>query len=272
MHLSSTFTPSRPLVLVGAGKMGGALLAGWLHHGLAPRAAVVVDPSPAALSPVGVAVSPGPPAGVKARVLVVAVKPQVITDVLPTLRPLVDRDTIVVSIAAGTSLKTLGAGLGSDAAIVRAMPNTPAQVGKGVTGCFANARVSKDGRALVETLLAAVGDVLWVEKESLIDSVTAISGSGPAYVFHMVEAMAAAGSALGLDKESAMRLARGTVVGSAELLAKSDLPAATLRENVTSPKGTTAAALKVLMGRGGLTALMKKATAAARARARELAG
>lgn len=271
MSLASAFTPDRPLVLIGAGKMGGALLAGWLKQGLAPRAAVIVDPAPGHLPPVGVAVSPHVPDGVIARVIVIAIKPQIIADVLPTLRPLIDRDTVVVSIAAGTSLKGLAAGLGN-AAIVRAMPNTPAQVGKGVTAAFGNPRVSRSAQTLVDALLAAVGDVIWVEKESLIDSATAVSGSGPAYVFHMVEALAAAGVAVGLDEQEAMRLARGTVVGAGELLAQSDLPAATLRENVTSPNGTTAEALKVLMGRSGLTALMKKAVAAARKRARELAG
>jgi pyrroline-5-carboxylate reductase len=208
---------------------------------------------------------------VTAKVIVVAVKPQVIADVLPGLRPMIGRDSIVLSIAAGATLANLKAGLG-DAAIVRSIPNTPAQVGRGVTAAIANARAGRAARKLVGELLEAVGDVVWVEKEALIDAATAVSGSGPAYVFHMVEALAAAGVAAGFDKDSATRLARGTVVGAAELLHQSDLSAETLRQNVTSPKGTTAAALKILMGRSGLTPLMKKAVAAARKRSRELSG
>jgi pyrroline-5-carboxylate reductase len=177
----------------------------------------------------------------------------------------------VLSIAAGTTLKNLKAGLG-DAAIVRSIPNTPAQVGRGVTVAIANARVAGAERALVTRLLEAVGDVIWVDKEGMIDAATAVSGSGPAYVFHMVEALAAAAVAAGFDKPSAERLARATVTGAGELLHQSDLPAGTLRQNVTSPKGTTEAALTILMGKGGLTPLMKKAVAAARKRSRELSG
>ena len=269
----SAFTSAGPLVLVGAGKMGGALLKGWLDRGLDPGAVVVIDPSPppdsaAWLKSARIAAHGSPPA-VAARVIVVAVKPQVIAEVLPTLRPLVGAGTIALSIAAGTTLKNLRTGLG-DVAIVRSIPNTPAQVGRGVTVAIANAAVDKAGRALVGELLAAVGDVIWVDKESLIDAATAVSGSGPAYVFHMVEALASAAVAVGFDRETAARLARATVVGAGELLHRSDLPADVLRQNVTSPKGTTAAALKVLMGRGGLTPLMKKAVAAARKRSREL--
>ena len=190
---------------------------------------------------------------------------------LPGLRALVGNDTVVLSIAAGTTLKNLKAGLG-DVAIVRSIPNTPAQVGRGITVAIANARVDKAATALVTTLLEAVGAVIWVDKEGMIDSATAVSGSGPAYVFHMVEALAAAAVSVGFDKESADRLARATVEGAGELLHQSDLSADVLRQNVTSPKGTTAAALKVLMGRSGLTPLMKKAVAAARKRSRELAG
>lgn len=271
----SAFTPVRPLVLVGAGKMGSALLKGWLDRGLDRKAVVAVDPAPppesaAWLRSIGVVARSAPPA-VAARVIVIAVKPQVIAAVLPTLRPLIGEDTVALSIAAGTTLKNLRAGLG-DMAIVRSIPNTPAQVGRGVTVAIADARVDKAGRALVGELLAAVGDVIWVDRETLINSATAVSGSGPAYVFHMVEALAASAVAVGFDKEAAARLARGTVVGAGELLRQSDLPAEVLRQNVTSPKGTTAAALKVLMGRGGLTSLMKKAVAAARKRSRELKG
>jgi pyrroline-5-carboxylate reductase len=275
MPLSASFSASNPLVLVGAGKMGGALLAGWLDRGLKPRAALVIDPAPPAdsvafLAGKKIAVHAAPPAGVKAGLIVVAVKPQVIAEILPGLRPLIGPGTIVLSVAAGTTLKNLKAGVG-DCAIVRTSPNTPAQVGRGVTVAIANAMVDEAGRALVTELLQSVGKVIWVEKEGLIDSATAVSGSGPAYVFHMVEALTAAAVSVGFDKASAETLARATVEGAGELLYRSDLSAEILRQNVTSPKGTTAAALKVLMGRGGLTPLMKKAVAAARKRSRELA-
>ncbi len=275
MSLAFAFSPTQRLALVGAGKMGGALLKGWLDNGLDKRAVLVVDPAPppdsvAFLAEAGLKAEVAPPAGVTAKVIVVAVKPQIIADVLPTLRPLVARDTIVLSIAAGTTLKQLAAGVG-DIAVVRSIPNTPAQVGRGITVAIANARTDKAAKALVTTLLEAVGDVIWVDKEGMIDSATAVSGSGPAYVFHMVEALAAAAVSVGFDKDAAAKLARATVEGAGELLYQSDLGADVLRENVTSPKGTTAAALKVLMGRPGLTALMKKAVAAARKRSRELA-
>jgi pyrroline-5-carboxylate reductase len=275
MTLAFSFSPTARLALVGAGKMGGALLKGWLDNGLDKRSALVIDPMPpqdtvAFLKEMGIAVQSAVPADVTARVIVVAVKPQIIGDVLPTLRPLVGRDTVVLSIAAGTTLKQLAAGIG-DIAIVRSIPNTPAQVGRGITVAIANARADRNARALVTTLLEAVGEVVWVEKEGMIDSATAVSGSGPAYIFHMVEALAAAAVSVGFDKESAAKLARATVEGAGELLYQSPLGADVLRENVTSPKGTTAAALKVLMGRGGLTPLMKKAVAAARKRSRELA-
>jgi pyrroline-5-carboxylate reductase len=275
MTLAFAFSPTARLALIGAGKMGGALLKGWLDNGLDRRAALVIDPMPppdsvAVLKAAGVPIAAEVPAGVTAKVIVVAVKPQIIADVLPTLRPLVGRDTVVLSIAAGTTLKQLAAGIG-DIAIVRSIPNTPAQVGRGITVAIANARADRNARALVTTLLEAVGQVVWVEKEGMIDSATAVSGSGPAYIFHMVEALAAAAVSVGFDKESAAKLARATVEGAGELLYQSPLGADVLRENVTSPKGTTAAALKVLMGRGGLTPLMKKAVAAARKRSRELA-
>jgi len=271
----SAFSARRPLVLVGAGKMGSALLKGWLARGLKPKAALVIDPAPppdsvAFLAEAKIAAHAAPPAGVRAGLIVVAVKPQIIGDVLPALRSLVGPDTIVLSVAAGTTLKNLKSGLG-DCAIVRTIPNTPAQVGRGVTVAIGNDRVDAAARALVTGLLESVGAVIWVEKEALIDSATAVSGSGPAYVFHMVEALAAAAVAVGFDREAAEKLARATVEGAGELLYRSDLSATTLRENVTSPKGTTAAALKVLMARGGLTPLMKKAVAAARKRSRELA-
>jgi pyrroline-5-carboxylate reductase len=276
MSLASTFSASSPLVLVGAGKMGGALLKGWLDNGLDKRAVVVVDPAPPAdsiamLAQSGLRAQSAAPAGTKAKVIIVAVKPQIIADVLPTLRPLIANGTVALSIAAGTTLKQLKSGLG-DIAIVRSIPNTPAQVGRGVTVAIANPRVDVGAKNLVTALMEAVGAVIWVNKETMIDSATAVSGSGPAYVFHMVEALAAAAVSVGFDKAAAEKLARATVEGAGELLHQSDLSAEVLRQNVTSPKGTTAAALKVLMSRPGLTGLMKKAVAAARKRSRELAG
>ncbi|HVY21569.1 MAG TPA: pyrroline-5-carboxylate reductase [Bauldia sp.] len=276
MTLAFSFSPTSRLALVGAGKMGGALLKGWLDNGLDKRSVLVVDPAPPPdsvdfLAQAGISVHPSVPGGATAKVIVIAVKPQIIADVLPALRPLIGRDTIALSIAAGTTLKQLGAGVG-DIAVVRSIPNTPAQVGRGITVAIANPRVDKAAQALVTTLLEAVGEVVWVDKEGMIDSATAVSGSGPAYVFHMVEALAAAAVSVGFDKTAAEKLARATVEGAGELLYQSDLGADVLRQNVTSPKGTTAAALKVLMARGGgLTPLMKKAVAAARKRSRELA-
>ena len=274
--LSSAFSPKSPLVLVGAGKMGAALLKGWLDGGLDRKAVVVVDPAPPAdsaafLAAAGIRETPVPLEGIKAKVIVVAVKPQIIGNILPGLRPLVGRGTVTLSIAAGTTLASLAAGIG-DSAIVRSIPNTPAQVGRGITAAIANDHVSTAGRALVTRLLQAVGEVVWVTDEDLINAVTAVSGSGPAYVFLLAECLAEAAVAAGLDGDSAARLARATVTGAGELLHRSDLPADQLRKNVTSPKGTTEAALKVLMARNGLAPLMKKAVAAAKKRSRELSG
>ncbi|NIJ40250.1 pyrroline-5-carboxylate reductase [Parvibaculum indicum] len=267
----------RPLVLVGAGKMGGALLSGWLDGGVAPGLVAIRDPhlpdEVAALAKergVRLDASIDDLAALKPAAVVLAVKPQAMPEVLPALRPLVAPETLFVSIAAGVGAGRLDELLGGGAAIVRAMPNTPASVGRGISGAFANPCVSEAQKALADGLLAAVGDAVWIEDEALMDAVTAISGSGPAYVFHMVEAMAGAGVALGLPEDTAMRLARATVSGAGEMLYRSDLDAGTLRRNVTSPGGTTAAALDVLMGGDALSELMKKAALAARDRGREL--
>jgi pyrroline-5-carboxylate reductase len=276
MSLSSVFSPSKPLALIGAGKMGSALMSGWLDNGLDANAALVFDPAPPddsrdLLKRAGIAVADRPGDTPTASAVVVAVKPQVIAAVLPDLRPLVGTDTITVSIAAGTTVANLEAGLGPTA-IVRAMPNTPAQVGRGITAAVANQRVDAAGKALVTALLQAVGDVVWVDDEGLIDAVTAVSGSGPAYVFLLAECLAEAGIEAGLPAEIAARLARATVSGAGELLRRSDLPPEQLRKNVTSPGGTTAAALEVLMGEGGLRPLMSRAVAAAKKRSQELSG
>jgi pyrroline-5-carboxylate reductase len=274
--LASAFSANRPLVLAGAGKMGGALLAGWLERGLKPAWVRVVDPQPpedsrAFLSVAGIRAEAAPPRGVTAHVLVVAVKPQAIDAILATLKPLVGKGTTVVSIAAGTTLGRLDAGLGP-AAIVRTMPNTPAQIGRGITAAVANGAVGNAGKALVTELLLAVGEVVWVGEEGLMDAVTAVSGSGPAYVFLLAECLAEAGVEAGLPREVAEQLARATVGGAGELLHRSDLSAAELRKNVTSPNGTTAAALEVLMAKDGLQPLLTRAIAAAAKRSRELAG
>ncbi|TPQ46184.1 pyrroline-5-carboxylate reductase [Prosthecomicrobium hirschii] len=265
-----------PLVLVGAGKMGGAMLAGWLENGLDPKGVVLIDPAPPPemaelIASRGMTHVTAPPSDLKAAVIVVAVKPQVADAVLPGLAGLVGPGTVVVSVAAGKTLERLEAGIGP-AAIVRSMPNTPAQVGRGITVAVANGRVTTPQKVLVTALLAAVGKVEWVAEEALIDAVTAVSGSGPAYVFHLVEAMAEAGRRAGLPDALAEKLARATVEGAGELLYQSPLDPATLRKNVTSPNGTTAAALAVLMGEAGLQPIMDAAVAAAARRSRELAG
>lgn len=267
---------SGPIVLVGAGNMGGAMLSGWLKSGIAGSSLLVLDTGPAPamaslLAENGVRHETAAPAGVQAGVLFIAVKPQVIDQVLPPLKGLVGPQTVVVSVAAGKTLANLESHLGP-AAMVRAMPNTPAMIGRGVTGAFANARVSQGQRDLVTSLLKVSGPVEWVGGEADIDAVTALSGSGPAYVFHLVECMAEAGRKLGLPADLAMRLARETVSGAGELLHQSPDDAARLRQNVTSPGGTTAAALAVLMAEDGMQPLFDKALAAARKRAGELAG
>jgi pyrroline-5-carboxylate reductase len=271
-HTLGDFSGS--LVLFGAGKMGGAMLEGWLALGLDPKKVVVIEPQPAseiaALVQRGVRLNPSGSVG-EATALVIAVKPQVAPEVLPPLRPYVGGSTVAVSIMAGRPLRFLEQTL-PGAAIVRAMPNTPAAIGRGMTVAVANAKVSGPQRELVNTLLSATGAVEWIGDEALMDAVTALSGSGPAYIFLLAEAMARAGAAAGLPPTLADTLARATVAGSGELLRRSALDAATLRQNVTSPGGTTAAALEVLMAKDGLVSLLTQAIAAATRRSRELAG
>ncbi|HEY6995813.1 MAG TPA: pyrroline-5-carboxylate reductase [Xanthobacteraceae bacterium] len=266
---------SGTILLAGAGKMGSAMLEGWLALGLSPDHVAVLEPQPtseiSALAQRGLRLNPALDAVGDVAAVVVAVKPQVAPEVMPMLAPLVGGDTVVVSIMAGRTLAFLAAAL-PGAALVRAMPNTPAAIGRGITVAVPNARVSAEQRALVDALLSAVGAVEWVADEALMDAVTALSGSGPAYVFLLAEAMARAGAAAGLPPTLAATLARATVAGAGELLHRSPLDAATLRENVTSPGGTTAAALEVLTAQGGLAPLMTRAVAAATRRSRELAG
>jgi pyrroline-5-carboxylate reductase len=264
---------SGTLVLVGAGKMGGALLEGWLALGLDPAKIAVLEPKPsddiAALAARGVRLNPASVSD--GSVIVIAIKPQDAAAVVPTLKPLAGPNTVALSIMAGPKISSLQCALG-DLAIVRAMPNTPAAIRRGITVAVPNARVTADQRALADTLLRAVGDVEWVNDEGLIDAVTAVSGSGPAYVFLLAESLARAGAAAGLPADLSARLARATVSGAGELLHRSPLDAPILRQNVTSQGGTTAAALGVLMAENGLDPLMEKAVAAATKRSRELAG
>jgi pyrroline-5-carboxylate reductase len=266
---------SGPLLLVGAGKMGGALLAGWLGQGLDQAAIHVQDPAPspeavAMLASHGIRVRPQAELPVPPAVIVVAVKPQIMDEVLPALAPYLGPSSVVLSIAAGRTLANLAAHLPAGTAIVRAMPNTPAAIGQGMTVACASGEVTRDQALLCTRLLEAVGEVIWIEDERLMDAVTAVSGSGPAYVFLLAECLAEAGIAAGLEPELAARLARATVSGAGELLRRSDLSAAELRQNVTSPKGTTAAALEVLMGKDGFAELLKRAVAAAAKRSGEL--
>jgi pyrroline-5-carboxylate reductase len=263
------------LVLVGAGKMGGALLQGWVRLGLDARKVTVLEPQPSrdiiAFKRRGILLNPDARAKAQAAVIVLAIKPQSAPDVLPGLLPLLGPKTLVVSIMAGRTLHFLEHSL-PKAAIVRAMPNTPAAIGRGITVACPNARVSAAQRAIAHTLLAATGAVEWVASESLMNAVTAVSGSGPAYVFLLAETLAHAGRAAGLPTTLAEKLARATVAGAGELLHRSELDAATLRANVTSPGGTTAAALDVLMAENGLEALLTRAVIAATRRGRDLAG
>jgi pyrroline-5-carboxylate reductase len=270
-----SFTLEGPL-LAGAGKMGGAILEGLLARGLDPRQVIVQEPSPAPavasfLADKSIDVVPfidgftQPPG-----VILVAVKPQIIDQVLPGLAKLAGPQTLVLSIAAGRQLAMFEKYF-PHTAIVRSMPNTPAAIQRGITVAVANGNVTPVQRALAGDLLSSVGDVVWVDDEALLDPVTAVSGSGPAYVFLLTECLAEAGRAAGLDGALADRLARTTIVGSAALLESSELSPAELRRNVTSPGGTTAAALEVLGGEEGLQKLMTAAVAAATKRGRELA-
>lgn len=263
-----------PLVLVGAGKMGCAMLEGWLARKLPPKKIVVIEPQPSkaikALAKRGVRINPKGDIGTAAA-MVIAVKPQIAPEAMPQLAPMAGRKTVVVSIMAGRTLRFLESHL-PEAAVVRAMPNTPAAIGRGITVAVGNSRVGPSARKLAQGLLAATGSVEWVDDEGLMDAVTAVSGSGPAYVFLLAEAMAQAGEAAGLPPALAEKLARETVAGSGELLHRSPAAAAILRQNVTSPGGTTAAALEVLMGKAGMGPLMTQAVAAATKRGKELAG
>jgi pyrroline-5-carboxylate reductase len=270
-----TETSLPPLLLVGCGKMGGAMLAGWLERGLAE--AVVVEPHAAAAAAfagrVTVVATPADiPAGFRPAAVVLAIKPQEAAATLPAFAHLAGPDTVFLSIMAGRNVAGMRALLGEAAAVIRAMPNTPAAVRQGFTVACPGPGVTAAQRALADTLLASVGEVAWVEEEAMIDPVTAVSGGGPAYVFLLTEVMEAAAIEQGLPPDLARRMARATVAGSGALLAASPEDSAQLRKNVTSPKGTTERALAVLMQPEAWPALMSKAIAAATDRSRELGG
>jgi pyrroline-5-carboxylate reductase len=253
--------------------MGGAMLSGWLARGLDARRVVVIEPHPSnevsALTTKGIRLNPSPKDLGAVATLVVALKPQTFREAGATLKSFAGSSTLVVSIMAGMTIASIQDVCGGS--VVRAMPNTPAAIGRGITVAVAARRVSAEQRAVADALLRATGSVEWVDDENLMDAVTAVSGSGPAYIFLLAEELARAGVDAGLPAELATKLARETVAGSGELLHRSDAPSATLRQNVTSPGGTTAAALEVLMGPDGMQSLLRRAVAAATRRSKELA-
>lgn len=260
--------------VVGPGKMAMALVRGWLADGFPSNKIVLVHPSPSDTTKefaddVGLRLVPELTKG-RADFIMLAVKPYMMVEIMQGLREQITPETVVFSVAAGTSVATMQEALGSDN-VVRTMPNTPSQVGKGVTGVVAGPGVSDDDCQAVDALLSTSGLVVWLDDEKDIDALTSLSGSGPAYVFHMVEAMAAAGEAQGLPAEAAMVLARQTVVGAAALMDADPTDVTTLRENVTSPNGVTFEALKILMDEEtGFTQLLTRAMAAAKKRSKEL--
>jgi len=270
---SSLKTLQGTIVLAGAGKMGGAMLSGWLAQGLDAKRVGVIEPQPSgeisALVTKGIRLNPSPKELGAVATLVVALKPQMFREAGPDLKRYAGSSTLVVSIMAGTTIASIEALCGGS--VVRAMPNTPAAIGRGITVAVAAKTVSTAQRAVADALLRATGSVEWVDDENLMDAVTAVSGSGPAYIFLLAEELARAGVEAGLPAELATKLARETVAGSGELLHRSDAPSATLRQNVTSPGGTTAAALEVLMGPDGLQSLLTRAVAAATKRSKQLA-
>jgi pyrroline-5-carboxylate reductase len=274
-----SLSPSLPssLILIGAGKMGGAMLEGWLKVGMPGSGVTVIDPRPSEdmtrlCAERGIALNPAEPR-TGPEVLVLATKPQMLDDAAGTVNALLGPDTLVISVLAGKTMGDLRSRLPNARALVRAMPNLPASIGRGATGAAASPEVGEAQRQIADALLRSVGIVEWVGSEDLIDAVTAVSGSGPAYVFYLAECLAEAGTRAGLPVDLARRLARATVTGAGELLFQSDHSPETLRQNVTSPGGTTAAALQVLMADpAGLKALMGDAVAAAKRRAEELAG
>lgn len=261
----------RGLLLLGCGKMGSAMLEGWLAKGLPASSVAVVDPAPSdwlkGIEGLRLNEEPEEPPGIA----LVAVKPQMMGEALPRLSAYGGGETLILTVAAGTPIRAYEAALGPGTPVIRAMPNTPAAVGRGITALIGNAHASETQMALAETLLSAVGQTVRLGDETQMDAVTAVSGSGPAYVFYMIEALAEAGEAEGLAPDLALQLARATVAGAGALAEQSGEDPATLRRNVTSPNGTTQAGLEVLMDEdGGLGQLMRRTVAAAARRSREL--
>ena len=264
-----------PLLLIGAGRMGGALLKGWIAGKAGPI--IVVEPKPSAAlkslarkKAITLAATLAVAKPQRFSVCVVALKPQILKNEAPLLAQVARDGALMISVAAGTHTDLLFQAWGKRARIIRAMPNTPGAIGRGITGLYAAPGTTAADKRKAVQLLSALGETIWVGKEDLIDSVTALSGSGPAYLFLMAEAMTAAGIAEGLPPEQAEKLARATVAGAGALLAADKSSASQLREAVTSPGGTTAAALSVLMAKDGLSDLMLRAIHAARKRAEEL--
>jgi pyrroline-5-carboxylate reductase len=270
MNIFSEFSNTEPLLLLGNGKMGAALLEGWLKAGLNPEAVLVVDPQNQSQNIKSFSSLLDLPIETAPKMIVLAVKPQIMSDVLKGITSFGFKPQLVLSIVAGFRISKIEDAFEPKTSIIRAIPNTPASIGKGISGIFGNNATGDFEMAFAESLMSACGPVVQVEKESLIDAVTAVSGSGPAYVFYMVEAMAKGGEAQGLSSEVAYQLARETIIGAGALLENSTESAKTLRENVTSPKGTTEAALNILMEDAALVKLMKKAIKAARDRSVEL--
>ncbi len=262
----------RGLVLLGCGRMGGAMLRGWLARGVPPDAVSVLDPAPSDwLRGTDVHINDGVPSD--PALAVVAVKPQMMDEALPSLVPLGGGRCLILSVAAGTPITRFEAALGEATPVVRAMPNTPAAIGRGITAIVGNHAAGEAGLDLAQDLLSAVGDVVRVDDEGLMDAVTGVSGSGPAYVFHLIEALAAAGADEGLPRELALKLARATVAGAGALAMETDEHPGDLRVAVTSPKGTTEAALRVLMdAETGFPGLLRRAVHASAERSRELGG
>lgn len=271
----SRFTALKPLMLVGCGRMGAAMLDGWLQSGLSPAATVIVEPSEDIRATykdrAGLLVGniSEIPSGLVPQIVVLAVKPQMMDGAVQSLTHLADEGAAFLSVAAGKSLAYFREYLGA-APVVRAMPNTPAAIGHGITAAISNDAVTSEIAEIAEALLSTVGAFVWLEDERHMDAVTAVSGSGPAYLFYLTECLAAAGAAAGLPPELSFQLAVHTMSGSGALLAASGDSPAALREAVTSPAGTTAAALDVLMGEKGLSPLMRQAVMAATKRSREL--
>ena len=270
-----SFSKERPFLLVGAGKMGGAMLSGWMAEGVDPSAITVCDPRPseemvAQLNEHGIRHVTSVPADLNAGIVLIAVKPQLMDQVLPGVKSAVAPDTLVLSVAAGTPVSKFQSVFGN-VPICRCMPNTPAMVKRGITAIYPTEPVTAAQRDAVTKLLSAVGEVVWLDSEDQIDLVTGVSGSGPAYIFYMAEVLSNAGKAAGLPDDLAEKLAVATVCGAGELMHQTGEHPSTLRQNVTSPNGTTAAALDVLMHDEGLQPVMTDAVAAAVKRARELA-